>query len=151
MPASVSNRGSGAFTPPTLSVTPPKPAVSAGPRVTVLKTVFLPEPARPTMAICMGRSSQRSVAGARVHHVEERFARGESAEGVAEQVDRAVEDAAARPGRVRRDYDVRMVVEVRRRGERLVAERVEYGAAEMTVVERPEESSLVDQAATGDV
>src|SRR2546430_309482 len=34
---------------------PPNPPVSACPRVSVLKTVVLPDPARPTMAICMTR------------------------------------------------------------------------------------------------
>ena len=51
-----SSRSSGTLTTPTLSVTPPKPPVSAWPRVSVLKTVVLPDPASPTMAICIGRS-----------------------------------------------------------------------------------------------
>ena len=33
---------------------PAEPAGSAWPRVSVLKTVVLPDPASPTMAICMG-------------------------------------------------------------------------------------------------
>src|SRR5436190_22908977 len=109
--ASRLSRGSGTLTTPTLSVTPPNPPVSAWPRVSVLKTVVLPEAARPTMAICMSRSSQRSVAGARVHHVEERLAGGEPAEVVAEQLDAPVEDAPARPGGVRGHDHVRQVVE----------------------------------------
>src|SRR3954447_27005873 len=54
--ASFSRRSSGTFTTPTWSSIPPNPPVSAWPRVSVLKTVVLPDPASPTMAICIGRS-----------------------------------------------------------------------------------------------
>src|SRR3954454_13282864 len=119
MPARVSRRSSGTLTTPTLRVTPPYPPVSAWPRVSVLKTVVLPDPARPTMAICMRGLSPGSVARVRIHHVEQRFALGEPPEVVAEQVDAAIEHAGARPGGVRRDDDVRQVVERRGRGKRL--------------------------------
>ena len=46
-------RSSGTLTTPVLTVRPPKPPVSAVPRVRELKTVVLPERARPTMAICI--------------------------------------------------------------------------------------------------
>src|SRR3954454_863742 len=151
MPARVSRRSSGTLTTPTLRVTPPYPPVSAWPRVRVLKTVVLPDPASPTMAICIRGLSPGSVARARVDHVEQRLAGREPAEVVAEQVDAPVEDARARPRRVRRHDDVRPVIERRRRGEGLVAERVEDGAAEMPVVERAEQRALVDEPAASDV
>ena len=47
-----SSRSSGTLTTPMLSSRPPKPPVSAWPRVSVLKTVVLPDPASPTIAIC---------------------------------------------------------------------------------------------------
>ena len=49
---SLVSRSSGTLTTPTLTVTPPKPPVSASPRVSVLKTVVLPERASPTIATC---------------------------------------------------------------------------------------------------
>ena len=39
---------------PQFTVIPPKPPVSASPRVSVLKTVVLPDRARPTIATCTG-------------------------------------------------------------------------------------------------
>src|SRR3954470_181484 len=151
IPASVSSRASGTFTTPTLSVTPPSPPGPAWPRVSVLKTVVLPDPARPTMAICMRGLSPGSVARVRIHYVEERLALGEPPEVVAEQVDAAIEHAGARPGGVRRDDDVRQVVERRGGGKRLVAERVEDGATELAVLERSNQRTLVDEPAAGDV
>ena len=82
----------------------------------------------------------RSVPGGRVDDVEERLAGGETTEVVAEQLDAAVEDPAARPRRVGRDDDVGQVVERRRRLERLVTERVEDRPADRPVAERSEES-----------
>jgi len=48
-------RPSGTLTTPTFIVKPPKPPVSAWPRVNVLKTVVLPLPVKPTIAICTAR------------------------------------------------------------------------------------------------
>src|SRR6266566_7372468 len=108
--ASFSRRSSGTLTTPTWSSIPPKPPVSAWPRVSVLKTVVLPDPARPTMAICIGRLSptpaarsrggrswSRLVAGGGIHDVEQWLAGGVSAEVVGEELDAPVEHAAARP------------------------------------------------------
>ena len=50
--ASRSRRASGTLTTPTLRVSAPNPPVCAWPRVSVLKTVVLPLPASPTIAIC---------------------------------------------------------------------------------------------------
>src|SRR6478752_9027901 len=111
--ASLSSRSSGTLTTPTWSSIPPNPPVSAWPRVRVLKTVVLPDPARPTMAICIRGLSPGSVARARVDHVEQRLTGREPAEVVAEEVDASVEDAGARPRGVRRDDHVREVVERR--------------------------------------
>src|SRR5207245_4619663 len=135
MAASLSRRSSGTLTTPTWSSIPPKPPVSAWPRVSVLKTVVLPDPARPTMAICIDRLSltplrgllaaSGSVAGGGVDHVEQRLAGRVATEVVAEQLDAPIEDAAARPRGVGRHDHVRQVVERRRRRQRLVAARVE--------------------------
>ena len=54
-----------------------------------------------------------SVPGARVDDVEQRLARREPAQVVAEQLDAPVQHPAARPRRVRRDDDVGQVVERR--------------------------------------
>src|SRR6185369_10878639 len=56
-----SSRSSGTLTTPTWSSRPPNPPVSAWPRVSVLKTVVLPEPASPTIAICMGEAYRGDV------------------------------------------------------------------------------------------
>src|SRR4051794_11970511 len=151
MPARVSRRSSGTLTTPTLRVTPPYPPVSAWPRVRVLKTVVLPDPASPTMAICIRGLSPGSVARAGVDHVEQRLAGREPSQVVAEQVDAPVQDARARPRGVGRHDDVRPVIERRRGRQRLVAERIEDGAAEMTVIERAEQGALVDEPAARDV
>src|SRR5712671_1684393 len=141
--ASFWRRSSGTLTTPTWSSIPPKPPVSAWPRVSVLKTVVLPDPARPTMAICMwglspdedqrlrlpvasevGRvtggerrarlaAGPASVPGGRVDYVEQRLAGGVAAEVVAEELDAPVENAPAGPRRVGRDDDVGQVVERR--------------------------------------
>src|SRR6185295_18587355 len=95
--ASRSRRSSGTFTTPTLRVTPPYPPVSACPRVSVLKTVVLPLPASPTIAICIWGLSPGSVPGVGIHDVEQRLAAREPAQVVAEQLDAAVEDPTARP------------------------------------------------------
>ena len=71
--ASRSSRSSGTLTTPTLSVMPPNPPVSAWPRVSVLKTVVLPEPASPTMAICT-RHGRAGSSRRRVDDVEQRLA-----------------------------------------------------------------------------
>src|SRR3954452_25057771 len=151
MPARVSRRSSGTLTTPTLRVTPPYPPVSAWPRVRVLKTVVLPDPASPTMAICIRGLSPGSVPRAGVDHVEQRLARREAPEVVAEQVDAPVEDARARPRRVRGYDDVRHVVERRRFRQRLIAERVEDGASEMAILERPDQGALIDEPPARDV
>src|SRR5664280_2342231 len=146
MPASRSSRGSGTLTTPTWSSIPPKPPVWTFPRVSVLKTVVLPDPASPTIAICIP-----SVSGPGVHPVEQRLARGEPAEVLREQLDAPVEDPAARPGGVRCQDDVGEVVERRGGRERLVAERVEHGATKPSLPERAEQGALHDQPAARDV
>src|SRR3954470_14235510 len=101
--ASRLRRSSGTLTTPTLSWSPPKPPVSACPRVSVLNTVVLPDPASPTIAICIGRSyrplsflgpgtANPSVPGGRVDDVQERLTGRVAPEVVAEQLDAPVED-----------------------------------------------------------
>ena len=74
---SLVSRSSGTLTTPALTVMPPKPPVSASPRVSVLKTVVLPERASPTIATCI----LPSVAGVRVDEVGQRLAARGSARG----------------------------------------------------------------------
>ena len=112
-----SSRGSGTLTTPTWSSIPPKPPVWTLPRVSVLKTVVLPDPASPTIAICMA-----SVSGRGVHPVVERLPGNVAPQVRGEELDAPVQDAAARPGRVRREDDIGQVVERRARWQRLVAE-----------------------------
>src|SRR5436189_4579663 len=119
---------------------PPKPPVSAWPRVNVLKTVVLPDPASPTIAICTPRCyrpgcRRGSVPGAGVDEIDQLLAGGEQPEVVAEELDAAIEDAAGGPGRVGRHDDVRQVVERRGRRQRLLAERVEDRATDAALAQ----------------
>src|SRR5262245_40131326 len=160
-----SRRASGTFTTPTFRVSAPNPPVCAWPRVRVLKTVVLPLPARPTIAICTapfwrstsndggpGRPTRGlSVPRAGIHHVPECLAAAEADEVVAEQVDAAVEDPGRRPGRMRRQDHVRHVPVGRGLRQRLVAKRVERGAPDPVVAEGADERRVVDEPPAGDI
>ena len=141
------SRSSGTLTTPVLTVSPPKPPVSAWPRVSVLKTVVLPERASPTIAICTVR--QYPLLGSTM------LSSGSPAEYraqvVAEQLDAPVEHAAAGPRRVGREDEVGHVVQRRVGRQRLLPERIQHGAAHGAAAERPHQRPLVDEAAAGDV